>query len=134
MVRSPSPDELARLPCATPEDRRDPRYLGDAAIRWYRQRPLAAALADLEWPSDTPAIAIAGGIGRLVITRHGASWEPVVAPPRAAAPDLAVQRHAICRACDAYAEQRCHVAGCSCSGWGDPAARFSRCPRGRWPC
>ena len=84
-------------------------------------------------------LVIQAGIGWLRITPTAFEWRPVqtrsapASPPPASAPDaLTAARLATCRACSRYVDHRCQVAGCGCSGLGNPAAQFSKCPLGRW--
>ena len=135
--------DLASLPCcaATLHAKgQHPRYLADAAARYYAHRDLAALERDLGRGLPDGAT-ITAGIGTLTILRHEVLWEPVrgavqadPAPARRLAPaELLSARQAACTTCDHLGAGGCEVAGCRCTGMGDPTALLSRCPLNRWP-
>ena len=130
---------LPSLECIPPPIRDRPRFVGDHVIRHYRPLGLAALLRDLGADPATPELEIIGGIGRLVLRADGRdTWEPTSTrePPPAplpADPTMAIARVAICSACESWQCGKCAVAGCGCSGQGQPARAFSKCPRDLWP-
>lgn len=140
-ARSPSCEELARLPCVHADDRRDPRYIGDAVIRAYRHLGMRQLLIDLGWPADTPAVRIAGGIGNLLLSAHNDAGTFVASErPNTAeiltpvSPAVAAQREHVCFACTYYQPNvdRCALCGC---GWvvRDRArSPVAHCPDQRW--
>lgn len=94
-------------------------------------------LAALGFAGDE--LVIEAGIGRLRLTPTTVDWQPVqprsatTSPqPLPASEALRIERQVICRTCSRYAD-RCTLAGCGCSGLGNPAAALSRCPLGLWP-
>lgn len=150
-------EKLAKLPaCAAIFAAKGPhaRYLGDAAIRHYRERSLAELAADLGAAPGEPNT-IQGGIGTLTLREDGNTWTP--APPlgsmvagvagaavAAVASAVAgrevlaseatkVARLATCAGCDLWraAEGRCGSCGCITAA--KAALADSRCPLGRWP-
>ena len=147
MMTAPTPlldlASLAALPCcaATLHAKgQHPRYLADAAARHYAHRDLAALEHDLG-RSLPDGATIAAGIGTLTLLRHEVLWNPVhVAPQsdpaparRLASAELQSARLAACVTCGRLGEGGCEVAGCRCTGMGDPTALLSRCPLNRWP-
>jgi len=138
MVPTPSCDDLRRLPCATPADQRDPRYLGDAAIRMYRELGLTRLLADLGWPADQPAVRVVGGIGSLVLRADTAPvWEPhvqIIVGQEPVAPELGAAREAACTVCPHYRSEtdRCGLCGCGFVVAERARSAVARCPGGRW--
>jgi hypothetical protein len=134
-------ERFPSLKCVPAQVRDNPRYVGDHVIRHYRQRGLAALLADLGADPTTPELTISGGIGRLVLRADGSElWQPAQPhaqrppspPPRPADPELAAARRAACSTCDAWRDH-CTAAGCGCAGEGKSEVQSSRCPLDRWP-
>ena len=89
----------------------------------------------LDLSPDEPVI-IQAGCGTLTLGRTGNHLQtqaPMAAPiPVQANPHLVATRLATCSACDRFDGSICSVAGCRCTGLGDPDRRFGRCPLGRW--
>ena len=140
-MSSPSRDltgeDLARDPELPEAARADRRYQADHAVRRYRDRGLAALCHELGWPCDaTTVVVIRAGIGTLVLRSSGMRFMPAAtatpAQPLPASPEIMAQRHGICAGCDRWRHERCTVAGCRCTGMGQPDRRSSRCPEGRW--
>lgn len=52
--------------------------------------------------------------------------------PVAATDMITAIRRAICLTCDGWPVDHCAVAGCACSGMGQPGNLYSRCPRELW--
>lgn len=156
MARTLSSDDLARLPaCAATLAAKGlhARYLGDTAIRHYRERTLADLRADLGEPGAGP-LTIHGGIGTLTLRPDGNAWTPapalgarvaglagatVAAVASAVAgrevfADVATRdaRLAACAGCDLWraAEGRCSSCGCVTAA--KVALADSRCPLGKW--
>ena len=131
-------------------------YVGDCVVRAYQGSHLREVCRELGWACDyTTSITVTAGIGSLVMTWTGnrlvapptpraataapdaaapsPSPSPSPSPERLPAPsDLREERERVCAGCTHHAADRCLVAGCACAGLGQPAARFSRCPVGRW--
>jgi len=121
-------------------------YVADCVVRAYQGRHLADLCYDLGWACDpATVIIIKAGIGTLRMTWTGNHLEdkrsapatvhtaPLPAPVRLmASPNLRRERERICSDCTHRVQDRCSIAGCACAGLGQPAARFSRCPVGRW--
>ena len=145
MAPTPSLDlaSLAALPCCAGTlhaKGQHPRYLADAAARHYARRDLAALEQDLG-RSLPDGARIAAGIGTLTLLRSGVLWDPALPAPRDDPPPVRLlapvvlqdARRASCAACDRLGSQGCEVAGCRCTGLGDPTSLLSRCPLDRWP-
>jgi hypothetical protein len=144
MASSPS-RELTAAELATVLDlpeaaRADPRYVADHAVRVYQVRGLAALVRDLGWSCDAATeLTIRAGIGTLVLRPGGTQFTPAStgplpspAQPLPAPEDLAAHRRGICGSCTRSMNDRCGVAGCACTGLGQPDRLLSRCPEGQW--
>lgn len=132
-------DQIDRLPAVRPLLDRipDPRHRADHALRAYQGRHRDDLVQDLglDLSPDEPVI-IQAGCGTLTLGRTGNHLQtqaPMAAPiPVQANPHLVATRLATCSACDRFDGSICSVAGCRCTGLGDPDRRFGRCPLGRW--
>lgn len=126
------------MPCVHPDDRRDPRYVGDAVIRTYRRVGLSRLLADLGWPADTAAVRVTGGIGTLLLrTDADALWHPALAPVPSVVPitpEQAAQRNATCRTCPRYRPEsdRCGLCGCAFVIAERVVSPVACCPEAHW--
>lgn len=155
MGRLLSPEELARLPPCAPivaSKGLHPRYLGDAAIRGYRDRPLADLRAVLGL--DAEEAVIVGGIGTLVLRSGGNEFAPAPSLMSRAGSLLSAGGDALVRAAtgqpvlvDAATRDRRLATCADCPLWDDAAGRCGacgcftrakaalageRCPQGLW--
>ena len=111
----------------------------DAILRRYQTRHLDAWCRDLGLAPCPEEATIAARLGTLVLRNGGTQFTPAqeqAAPPPAAplpAPgDLADHRRQRCGNCSRWQAGRCGVAGCACTGRGQPDRLLSRCPEGQW--
>jgi len=122
-------------------------YVADCVVRAYQGVHVQNLFNDLGWHSDrSVTVVIVAGIGTLRMAWTGNHLESTSAKPVSvgaapavevaarllAAPAVRAHRESMCASCTHHGPERCTVAGCACAGLGEPAARFSRCPVGKW--
>lgn len=152
-----SAEQLAALPCCrsiAEDNGPSSKYVGDAAIRWYRGRKLAELCRDIGI-DPVESLTLSGGIGTLVMRLHGNEWTPtpslgrmalgiagaVGAAARAAihgesvraSDDLVERRLATCRACPLWVVESSRCGACGCFTTAKAALAASTCPKGWWP-
>jgi hypothetical protein len=123
----------------------DSKFTADSVVRYYLNRSLCEAVADLGLdPLTTDQVEIVAGIGTLTMAAAGNTFidrrtgqvQPPPPQPRPAPPDLVASRSAVCCACDRYDlnNDKCLIAGCRCGGGilGNPTILSGRCPLQRW--
>jgi hypothetical protein len=111
----------------------------DAIVRRYQTRHLNDWCRGLDLVPCPNEVTIPAAIGTLVLRAGGTQFTPAStgplpppAQPHPAPEDLAVHRRGICGSCASWMNDRCVVAGCACTGLGQPDHLLSRCPEGQW--
>lgn len=111
----------------------------DAILRRYQARQFADWCRDLDLAPGQAEAVIVARTGTLVLRAGGSQFTPAqeqAAPPPAAplpaSGELTAHRRGVCGACVRLQADRCSVAGCACTGMGQPDRLLSRCPEGSW--
>jgi len=150
MERTLSPEDLERLAACrsivAAKGASSP-YVADCVVRAYQGAHVQILFRDLGWHIDrSVTVVIVAGIGTLRMAWTGNQLESTSAKPMSvgvapavevaarlpAASAVRAHRERLCASCTHRGPERCTVAGCACAGLGEPAARFSRCPVGKW--